>query len=189
MGVRTVTMRTRLAWRTWLERNHATAPEIWLAYFKKHTGKASVTYAESVEEALCFGWIDGIRKRLDEERYAHRFSPRRAGSQWSRVNIERARRLIAEGKMTAAGLAKFEQRPRGARAAKPPRRDQFVLTEAFRKRLEGNKRAWKSFNTLPAGERRNYVAWIMSAKRLETRDRRFTEALSLLEANRKLGMK
>lgn len=182
-------MRDRHAWRKWLARHHRTATEVWLAYFKKHTGKPSVTYAESVEEALCFGWIDGIRKRIDDQRYAHRFSPRRPGSQWSKTNVERARRLIADGQMTKAGRAKFDERPSTTDRARSPSLKDFALSRDFTKKLKANNRAWGNFNGLPPGQRAYYVAWIMSAKKPETRDKRFNEALSLLEANRKLGMK
>ncbi len=100
----------RKAWRAWLAENHASEKEVWLAYYKKHTGKASVSYMDSVKEALCFGWIDGLKRRIDEARYTHRFTPRRADSKWSLQNIRLAKELIASGEMTAAGLAAFDQR-------------------------------------------------------------------------------
>jgi uncharacterized protein YdeI (YjbR/CyaY-like superfamily) len=178
----------REAWRKWLERHHADTDEIWLAYYKKATGKPTVGYAESVEEALCFGWIDGIRKRLDDERYAHRFSPRRAGSEWSKLNVERARRLIAAGRMTDAGLAAFEARAH-AEGKPAPQLGAFVLSAAFEKRLSRNAKASRHFASLPPKQQEYYVAWIMSAKKQSTRDKRFAEALALLEANKRLGMK
>ncbi len=100
----------RKAWRSWLENNHASQDEVWLAYYKKHTGKASVTYMDSVKEALCFGWIDGLKKRIDDDRYAHRFTPRKANSKWSPQNIRLAEELIGAGEMTEAGLVAFDQR-------------------------------------------------------------------------------
>ena len=96
-------------WRTWLEANHATANEAWLVIYKKHTGKPGLSYEEAVEEALCFGWIDGVMKRLDEEKYALRFSPRKKGSVWSELNKRRVAKLIKQGRMTEAGLAKVKE--------------------------------------------------------------------------------
>lgn len=183
----TVTMRDRAAWRKWLARHHESRSEIWLVYYKKHTGRASVGYAESVEEALCFGWIDGVRKRLDEDRYAHRFSPRRPGSRWSERNLARAEALIESGLMTPAGLAHFEARAKQDEHA--PRAEDFELSDDFAQRLAKNRRAAKNFAALPPGQRNYYVAWIMSAKKLETREKRFAEALDLLERNERLGMK
>ena len=97
-------------WRRWLQENHDARTEVCLVFFKKGTGKPSVSYREAVEEALCFGWIDGIRKSIDEERYAQRFTPRKSGSRWSPLNIELAEKMITEGKMTPAGQAAFEKR-------------------------------------------------------------------------------
>ena len=97
-------MTSRAAWRRWLEKHHAAKSEVWIAYYKKHTGKPCVSYEEAVEEALCFGWIDGQVRRLDDDSYAQRFTPRRSGSQWSTVNLRRFERLRAEGRVTAAGL-------------------------------------------------------------------------------------
>lgn len=99
----------RNEWRAWLEENHATAQELWLVIYKKHTGKVGVTYEEAVEEALCFGWIDGVMKRLDAEKYALRFSPRKKGSVWSESNKRRVTKLIKQGRMTEAGLVKVKE--------------------------------------------------------------------------------
>ena len=105
-----ITAASRIEWRAWLEKNHATETEVWLVYYKKHTGKQSVSYLESVMEALCFGWIDGIKKRVDDERYIHRFTPRKPNSKWSPSNIAQAKELIESGAMTEAGLAAFRKR-------------------------------------------------------------------------------
>lgn len=101
-------LKDRKEWRKWLVKNHLKESEIWVVYYKKHTNKLSIPYNDAVEEALCFGWIDSIEKRIDEECYAQRFSPRKAKSQWSESNIERMRRLIKEGRMTSAGLVLFD---------------------------------------------------------------------------------
>lgn len=102
-----ISVSDRKAWRAWLTENHASEKEVWLAYYKKHTGKATVTYMDSVKEALCFGWIDGLKKRIDEQKYAHRFTPRRVNSKWSALNIRLAKELIESGEMTEAGLLRL----------------------------------------------------------------------------------
>src|SRR2546422_1702461 len=112
-------LRSRREWRSWLKRNHATQREVWLVFAKRHTGKASLRYNEAVEEALCFGWIDTTVRRLDGDHYMQRFTPRSNPRNWSKINLERFRRMVAEGRMTAAGRAK-----RPAKVAPPPRRHQ-----------------------------------------------------------------
>jgi len=185
-----VSAANRNEWRWWLKENHATADETWLIFYKKHTGKPGVTYGESVEEALCFGWVDGLKKSIDDERYAYRFTPRKAGSKWSPLNISRAENMIARGKMTPAGLAAFEQRRTydekflEMRAA-----ETIVPSPELEKALKSNRRAWENFEQLAPGYRKQYVGWLMSAKRPETRQKRLDEAIQLLELNKKLGMK
>jgi uncharacterized protein YdeI (YjbR/CyaY-like superfamily) len=181
---------SRKEWRDWLEKNHASEREAWLVYYKKHTGKASISYRESVEEALCFGWIDGIKKRIDDERYMHRFTPRRKASKWSALNIRLARELIEAGEMTAAGLKAFKERLEydtdtlKAMAAKDA-----VLSEETEKYLRANKKVWGNFNKLAPGYRKRYAGWIQSAKKPETREKRLNELIAELEKGRKPGMK
>jgi uncharacterized protein YdeI (YjbR/CyaY-like superfamily) len=180
----------RKAWRSWLAENHASETEVWLAYFKKHTGKASVSYIDSVKEALCFGWIDGLKRRIDDERYAHRFTPRKASSKWSPLNIKLAEELIESGGMMKAGLAAFKQRvPYDQELQKVLRAKEIPLTVETEKGLKTSQKAWNNFIQMAAGYRKQYVAWIQSAKRPETRKKRLEEAISLLEKNQKLGMK
>lgn len=180
----------RKAWRTWLAENHASEKEVWLAYYKKHTGKASVTYMDSVKEALCFGWIDGLKRRLDDERYTHRFTPRRATSKWSPQNIKLAKELIESGEMMEAGLAAFKQRvPYDQKLQKVLSAKEIPLTAETEKGLKTSQKAWNNFNQMAAGYRKQYVVWIQSAKRPETRKKRLEEAISLLEKNQKPGMK
>jgi len=180
----------RKAWRSWLAENHASENEVWLAYFKKHTGKASVSYIDSVKEALCFGWIDGLKRRVDDERYAHRFTPRKASSKWSPLNIKLAEELIESGGMMKAGLAAFEQRvPYDQELQNVLRAKEIPLTAETEKGLKTSQKAWNNFIQMAAGYRKQYVAWIQSAKRPETRKKRLEEAISLLEKNQKLGMK
>ena len=181
---------SRDEWRAWLKKNHAKAKEVWLIYYKKHTGKSSVSYTDSVEEALCFGWIDGIKKRIDAEKYAHRFTPRKAKSRWSPLNIRLAQKMIEEGKMTRMGLAAFNQKISydedilKARNAK-----ELSLTPGIEEVLQANEKAWEHFNNLAPSHKKQYIGWLMSAKRPETRKRRLEEAIKLLAGNKKLGMK
>ena len=181
---------SREEWRSWLKKNHAKAEEVWLVYYKKHTGKSSINYTDSVEEALCFGWIDGIKKRIDEEKYTHRFTPRKAKSKWSPLNIRLAKKMIKEGKMTQKGLASFNKKMNydedilNARNAK-----EILFTPEIEEALKANKKAWEHFNNLAPSYKKQYVGWLISAKRPETRERRLEEAIKLLSGNKKLGMK
>lgn len=182
--------KTRSEWRSWLKKHHGAADEAWLVFYKKATGKPSVSYMDSVEEAICFGWIDGLKKGIDDETYTHRFSPRRKNSKWSPANIRIAKKLIAEGKMAAAGLKAFEERKHYAPAtlkaiaAKEP-----PITPDIEWALKKNKKAWKNYNNLAPGYRKRYIQWIAAAKRDDTRERRLKETLEALERNEKPGMK
>lgn len=181
---------SREEWRAWLQQNHACASEIWLVYFKKHTGKPTVGYAESVEEALCFGWVDGLKKRIDEDRYAHRFSPRKAKSKWTPLNIQRARKMIEAGKMTEAGLVSFRQRLEyDEKFLQARTQKKLELPAEMEAAIKLNKAAWNNFKQLAPGYRKQYVGWLVSAKKPATRTRRLEEALRLLARNKKLGMK
>ena len=180
-----------LAWASgWLAENHATENEVWLAYYKKHTGKASVSYMDSVKEALCFGWIDGLKKRIDEERYAHRFTPRKATSKWSPLNISLARELIESGEMTQAGLEAFERRVSyDKNLQKALEAKEIPLAHETEEGLKTSKKAWKNFEKMAPGYRKQYTAWLQSAKKPETRKKRLQEAIRMLEENQKPGMK
>jgi len=180
----------RLAWRTWLTKHHAAVPEIWVVYYKKHTGRQTFTYRESVEEALCFGWIDGIKKRLDDATYTHRFTPRRRSSHWSPLNIRLAEKLIATGQMTPAGLSAFKQgKAYNADFLATWSAGDIALTPDIEKALQAHPVAWENFQNLPAGARKQYLGWLQTAKRPETRARRLREAIDLLAQNLRLGMK
>lgn len=160
------------AFRTWLERHHADTAELVLCCYKVHAAHRGLTYREALDEALCFGWIDGVRRSLDADSFSVRFSPRRARSVWSAVNIRRATELEAEGRMRAAGLSAF--RARGSAPApysfesKP-----LALSPAFNRRLKANREAWAFFQAQPPWYRRTSSFWVMSARRPETRERRF----------------
>ena len=183
-------MRSRRQWRAWLQKNHASEKEMWVVFYKKHTGKASVAYDEAVEEALCFGWIDGIIKRIDDEKHTIRFSPRRKNSVWSERNKERVRRMIAAGRMTGAGRAKVEAAKKNGQwdnaAVQKPEPE---VPPELQKALAENTRARRYFESLAPSYRRHFIYWIATAKRQETRRKRTAEAVELLAQKKKLGMK
>jgi len=179
---------TRAAWRAWLAAHHDREKEIWLVYNKRHTGAPRVEYDDAVEEALCFGWIDSIVRTIDADRYAQKFTPRKAKSKWSELNRRRFAKMVREGKMTPAGLAKSPpQDENGATKNKPSAGDSVpgYIEEALR----ANGVAWANFSNLAPSYRRLYVGWIENAKKEETRRKRLAEAVSLLEQNKKLGLK
>lgn len=163
--------------REWLEKNHATVNELWVGYYKKNSGKPSITWPESVDEALCFGWIDGIRKSIDEISYTIRFSPRKPGSIWSAVNIKRAQDLADQGLMHPAGLQAFQARKenRSGIYSYEQRHDQ--LPEEYAEKLRKNKAAWDFFQAQPAWYRKAAGWWVVSAKKEETRLRRLDKLI------------
>jgi uncharacterized protein YdeI (YjbR/CyaY-like superfamily) len=188
--LRELVLKSREEWRAWLEKNHAVSGGIWLVYYKKHTGKPRVAYDDAVEEALCFGWIDSLVKKLDENRFCQKFTPRNEKSEWSDLNKQRAQKMIREGLMTEAGLLKIRAAKKSGRWDKKPVRPVALeLPEEFEKALKSNKLARKHFEKLPPSYKRHYIGWIASARRPETRERRMREALLLLEKNQKIGMK
>ena len=176
----------RESWRTWLKQYHEAEREIWLIFYKKHTGKHSIPYAEAVDEALCFGWIDSIVKKLDGQRYLRKFTPRTNNAKWSALNLERVRRLVKSGRMTKAGLAKLDP---GVKAETPPAKRAFSMPSVLKRLWGQNKRAREHFERLAPSYRRNYIAWVASAKRSRTQERRAQEAVRMLEGNEKLGLK
>jgi len=168
--------------RSWLEAHHATATELLVGFYKRGSGKASITWPESVDQALCFGWIDGVRKRVDDESYTIRFTPRKRGSIWSAVNIGRATELIEQGLMAPAGLRAFEARSEEKSRIYAYERETASFAPADEKRFRANRAAWKWFGEQPAGYRRVITYWVVSAKRLETRTRRLA---TLIDASAK----
>jgi uncharacterized protein YdeI (YjbR/CyaY-like superfamily) len=181
---------SRSDWHDWLRRNHDAKKEVWLIFYKKHTGKPSILYDDAVEEALCFGWIDSIIKKIDDEKFARKFILRKSGSKWSELNKERARKMIEEGKMTEAGLLRIEEAKESGEWFKAALvRRELVIPSYVKEALAKNKKALSNFNNLAKSYRRQYVGWITSARREETRRRRLAEAIKVLEKNEKLGMK
>ena len=179
----------REVWRAWLEKNHATQKELWLVLYKKNSGKPTVSYEQAVEEALCFGWIDGITKGIDEEKYAVRFSPRKSGSIWSESNKKRVAKMIEQGRMTEAGLAKVEEGKHNGEWDKATvREDTTNIPPELKRALKADKQAERNFDALAPSHKRQYIYWIADAKRDETRQRRIREALRMLRENKKLGI-
>jgi uncharacterized protein YdeI (YjbR/CyaY-like superfamily) len=159
--------------RAWLAKHHATAPELLVGFYKRDSGKPSITWPESVDQALCFGWIDGVRRRLDEVSYTIRFTPRRAGSNWSAINIRRVEALQTEGLMHPAGLTAFAKRSDDkSRIYFYEQRHTATLDPAHQKKLEANRKAWAFFQAQPPGYQRLMAFWVVSAKREETRVKR-----------------
>ena len=178
---------TAADFRAWLRQHHRTATELWVGYRKKATGKASITRAESVDEALSFGWIDGLGKSLDTESYMVRFTPRRKGSIWSAVNTRRARELIKAGRMRAAGLAAFEARDENKTAVYSFDRTQpLVLAPALEAQFRRNRAAWTFFQAQPPGYRKVCVHMIMNAKQEATRQRRLDIVVANSAAGRRI---
>lgn len=178
---------TRADWRAWLAAHYDREKEIWLVYNKRHTGEPRVEYDDAVEEALCFGWIDSIVRTIDENRYAQKFTPRKANSRWSNLNRQRFAKMVREGKMTPAGLAKSPPPDDNGATKKAPRGD--AVPGYIEEALRTNGAAWMNFSNLAPSYRRLYVGWIDNAKKEETRRKRLAEAVSLLEQNKKLGLK
>ena len=180
----TLQVQNRRQWRSWLTKHHAASPGVWLVRHKTHTGVKSISYEDIVREALCFGWIDSLAKRLDDDRYALKLTPRRPTSKWSELNRKRWRELEAAGLLAAAGLAAaptdrtYEPRP------VVPELPAYIRTA-----LKTNPKAWEFFRELAPRSRRDFVVWIHTAKRPETRERRIRESLRLLAAGKRLGLK
>lgn len=176
-------------WRGWLKENHASASEVWLVFYKKSTGKPCPSYNEAVEEALCWGWIDGMKRSIDEERYAFRFSPRKEGSNWSPSNVKRAQKLLKEkGRIQPAGMRLIKEAKKRGAFESPHQVPGFDIHPDFEAALKANKNAGDFFNTLAPSHKKQYIGWISSAKRDETRQKRLKKALEMLETGQKLGM-
>lgn len=159
--------------RKWLKENHKTETEIWVGYYKKATGKPSITWPESVDQALCFGWIDGIRKRIDEEAYQVRFTPRKPNSHWSHVNIRRIEELKKTKRVTQAGLAAYAKRDPENTGKAFFEQKKVELSPDYKKRLKSNKKAWDFFTKkLAPSYQKQSIHWVMSAKRKETCEKR-----------------
>jgi uncharacterized protein YdeI (YjbR/CyaY-like superfamily) len=180
----TLDVRTRDDWRRWLAEHHASSPGIWLIRHKRHSGVDAMPYEDVVCQALCYGWIDSLIKRVDDTRYAIKVTPRQPTSKWSDDNRKRWKRLKATGLLAAPGLAASPTSNRYASRPSIPALPAYIAT-AFK----ANRAAWKTFQALAPTYRRNFVVWIHTAKRPETRERRIGESIQLLAAGKKLGLK
>jgi uncharacterized protein YdeI (YjbR/CyaY-like superfamily) len=173
--------------RAWFEQHHETAPELFVGYWKKGTGRSGVTHPEAIEQALCFGWIDSVAGRIDEQSYRVRFTPRRKGSVWSTVNIAKIAELTERGLMRPAGLRAFEgRRPDQVAVYAYEQPDGAVLDEEQTARLRADPVAWEWFSHQPPGYRKAAAHWVVSAKRAETRERRLSQLITDSAAGRKV---
>ena len=169
--------KTPSAFRKWLERHHGTAKELWVGFYKKSSGKESITWPESVDEALCFGWIDGLRKSIDDQSYKIRFSPRKPSSVWSSVNIRNVQELIKQNRMRPAGLKAFEARKENRSGIYSYEQRSPELVEPYLGKLKRNRAAWKFFQAQPAWYRKQMNWWVVSANREETRLKRLDKLI------------
>ena len=180
----TLYVTNRTDWQAWLEKNYDKKKEIWLIYYKKQTKKPCIPYDDAVEEALCFGWIDSTVKRIDDEKHFQRYTPRNLRSVWSPHNIKRVKKMIKQGKMTEAGLKKYEYGMKHNLQA--PETDKNIsVPEDLQKALETEKKALENFTNLAPSYRIMYIYWIISAKKEETRKRRINKAVKLLKESKK----
>jgi len=177
------------AWRRWLAEHHADIDELWVGFHKRATGKPSLTWPESVDEALCFGWIDGLRKRVDADRYKIRFTPRRPGSIWSTVNVRRVAELTRQKRMRAPGVRAFKARTEARTAVYSfEQRETAKLPPAYAKRFKANTEAWRYF-TRQAPSYQRVAAWfVISAKQEETRARRLDVVIRESALGRRIGL-
>ena len=186
--MKTLLVRTLDQWRDWLAKHHASESEVWLIFHKRNTGAAAIDYKDALDEALCFGWVDSLVKRLDDRRYARKFTPRRPDSRWSAVNRKRYAELEAEGRLKPSGVERPPTKrgygPRPQRLALPSKLPAYIQAA-----LKSNPTALRHFEALAPSHRRRYFAWIESAKREETKLRRLEEAIRLLASGKVLGLK
>jgi uncharacterized protein YdeI (YjbR/CyaY-like superfamily) len=176
------------AFRAWFERHHASSSELLVGFYKRGSGKPSITWPESVDQALCFGWIDGVRRSIDHESYSIRFTPRRAGSNWSTINVNRVKELSASGLMSEAGLEAFRRRLENKSGIYSyEQRHSAKLTRADESRFKANKKAWAFFQAQPPWYRRTATHWVVSAKKEETQKRRLLTLISDSAKGRTIG--
>jgi uncharacterized protein YdeI (YjbR/CyaY-like superfamily) len=178
---KTLYVTSREEWRAWLTRHCQSETEVWLIYYKKLSGQPRISYDHAVEEALCFGWVDSIVKRIDDEKFAQKFTPRRDWTRWSALNKRRMRKLICEGRMTQAGLGNIDLAILGEETPAKQRKGDLVIPRFVKQALMANATAWENFGNLAPSHRRGYIQWIMDARKEETRERRLREAVSRLE--------
>ncbi len=174
------------ALRAWFVAHAATTGELHVGFYKRHTGKPSPTWSEAVDEALCFGWIDGVRRSVDADRYTIRFTPRRTGSHWSRINIAKVKALVAAGRMTPAGLAAYEARSAAKTGRTSYEQRPTAFPPALEKTFKASRAAWAWFSTQPPGYRRTAIWFVVSAVRPETQAKRLQHVIALSAEGRRI---
>ena len=179
---------TPAEFREWLEQNHDSASELLIGFHKKASGKKSITYAEALDEALCFGWIDGVRKKLNETSYVQRFTPRKPRSIWSNINVEHVERLKKEGRMHPSGLEAYARRDPKRTGIYSFENRPRQLSEAYEKRFRQNKKAWEFFEEQPPYYKRLMIFRIMEAKKEETQMRRLEQLIEVSAKGERIGL-
>ena len=172
--------------RAWLKKNHNKKTELQVGFYKVGSGKLNMTWSQSVDEALCYGWIDGIRRSIDAERYMIRFTPRKTTSIWSTVNIKKVNELIKSGMMQPSGLEAFGHRKENKSAIYAYEKDPDALSKEFEKKFKSDKKAWHYFQARPASYKNSAIHWVMTAKQEATRAKRLTELITDSAAERKI---
>lgn len=183
--LRTIYAKNRKEWRSWLQKNYKSEKGIWLIYHKKHTRKESVPYTDAVEEAICFGWIDGRIKKIDNDKYMQLYSPRTSKSLWSEINVERAKKMIKQGSMTKYGLKVFREGTKTK--ARIPSSKNFSVPSYFRESLAKNEKARNNFQKISPSAKLAYVYWVGTAKTDKTRQKRIKITIEQLSKNKKFG--
>jgi uncharacterized protein YdeI (YjbR/CyaY-like superfamily) len=170
-------------WRSWLRKHHLTKQGVWLIFHRKESGTLSISYEEALDEALAYGWIDSIVKKIDHEKYARKFTPRRPWSIWSKSNINHARRLSKEGRMTRWGLDAFAKRTAKVSLLEKFNAEGVRIPKDLEQALRKNKKAWSRFKRFTTSYRKRYLIWIAGAKKPDTRKKRIAEAVVLISQN------
>jgi len=182
-GVDSLRAKDRGAWHRWLRDNHAAEHQVWLLFYKKHAGRPSVSYDEAVEEALCYGWIDSMIRRVDDDSYAQKFTPRRPGGKWSESNLARMQKLIEGKRVSRAGMDAYLKRRLDSPATENLKGPLVDVPADLEASLRRGAPAWKNFQNFPPASKERYILWVISAKRPETRERRIKEAVELIARN------
>jgi uncharacterized protein YdeI (YjbR/CyaY-like superfamily) len=181
--LKTLQVSNQNEWRSWLEKNHAKKDGVWLVFLRKGSGEQSISYQEALDEALAYGWIDSIIKKIDEKRYVRKFTPRRPWSIWSKLNIARVEKLTKDGRMTSWGLSAYEKRTSEISLLEKLNLEGILIPQDFEDSLRKNEKAWRNFRRFGASYRKRYLVWISGAKTPETRAKRIAEAVILVSRN------
>lgn len=186
---KTLYVKNRTQWRSWLQRHHEMEKEIWLVYYKQHTNKTRIPYNDAVEEALCFGWIDSTVKKIDDEKFTQRFTPRKDSSKWSEMNKERFRRLIKQGKMTPSGLAKAKDLVESLETMGKSKANGLAIPSDILRAVRHDKHTWKNFTAFPQSYTRIRIGWIEAARdRPQIFTQRLRYFLNMTAQNKRFGM-